>query len=131
MQDVFLLLFRHLSLGGDRTNLRGWVFQVARNLALKRRHALKRQTERLADDGLAASQADRSLDPEASLADTERRRLLRAVLHALPQRDRRCLSLRADGLRYRQIADVLGISIGTVAKILARSISRLMAAAER
>src|SRR5262245_24416857 len=37
VQDVFLLLFRHLRLGRSRVHLRGWLFRVARNQALKER----------------------------------------------------------------------------------------------
>ena len=48
------------------------------------------------------------------------------VVQALPARDRRCLLLRAEGLRYRDIANTLGMSLGGVAKSLARSIGRLV-----
>src|SRR5690242_6516525 len=40
VQDVFLALFRHLSLGRPSTNLKGWLFQVAHNLALKQRQRI-------------------------------------------------------------------------------------------
>src|SRR5580704_7726287 len=39
IQEVFLALFRHLQLGRPASNLRGWLFRVAHNLALKRRNA--------------------------------------------------------------------------------------------
>jgi RNA polymerase sigma-70 factor (ECF subfamily) len=65
------------------------------------------------------------------LVDHERRRRLRSVLNALPQRERQCLHLRHDGLRYREIARVLGISLGAVAKLLARAIGRLERADQR
>ncbi len=42
IQEVFLALFRHLQLGKSRRNLRGWVFRVAHNLALKQHGANKR-----------------------------------------------------------------------------------------
>ena len=35
IQEVFLALFRHLRGGKSRQNLRGWLFRVAHNLALK------------------------------------------------------------------------------------------------
>src|ERR1700689_2315765 len=38
IQEVFLSLFRHLQLRRSRKNLRGWIFRVAHNLALKRRY---------------------------------------------------------------------------------------------
>ena len=43
VQDVFLSLFRHVQLGRPRTNLRGWLFRVAHNLALKQRLRTKRR----------------------------------------------------------------------------------------
>ena len=38
---------------------------------------------------------------------------LMAVVHALPEADQGCLRLRAEGLRYREIAAVLGMSLGS------------------
>jgi RNA polymerase sigma-70 factor (ECF subfamily) len=127
VQEVFLSLFRHLRLGRSRSHLRGWLFRVAHNLALKQRASLqKRRSNRSWDDAAAAQRVDPSPDPELRLAETERRRRLTSVLHALPERDRRCVFLRAEGLRYREIADALGISLGSVAKSLTRSITRFV-----
>jgi RNA polymerase sigma-70 factor (ECF subfamily) len=64
-------------------------------------------------------------NPEEQLAFSQRQRRLLAVLQVLPALDQRCLSLRAEGLRYRQIADVLGMSLGSVSASLARSLARL------
>jgi RNA polymerase sigma-70 factor (ECF subfamily) len=36
-----------------------------------------------------------------------------------------CIHLRAEGMRYREIAEVLGVSISTVEEFLARAIARL------
>ena len=52
-------------------------------------------------------------------------------MDALPETDRECLYLRSEGLRYREIAQILEISIGSVANCLARSLARLAAADER
>ena|SRR5476649_2309383 len=43
VQDVFLSLFRHLRLGRSRSNLKGWLFQVAHNRALKHRGRTRRR----------------------------------------------------------------------------------------
>jgi RNA polymerase sigma-70 factor, ECF subfamily len=53
------------------------------------------------------------------------------VVRAMPEQDQCCLSLRAEGLRYREIARVLGISLGSVANSLERTLSRLARADER
>ena len=46
-------------------------------------------------------------------------------MQALPEQDRTCLALRAEGLRYREIARILGISLGSVADSLAQSFAKL------
>jgi RNA polymerase sigma-70 factor (ECF subfamily) len=53
---------------------------------------------------------------------------LLAVVHALPELDQGCLRLRAEGLRYREIASVLGMSLGAVSISLTRSLARLIRA---
>jgi RNA polymerase sigma-70 factor, ECF subfamily len=130
-QEVFLALFQHLLLGKCQRNLRGWIFRVAHNLALKRRQAKQRlrehpECERLATDG----QVDSSPNPEEQVLAAQRQQRLLAALDTLPEHDRACLRLRAEGLRYREIARVLGISLGTVSISLTRSLARLMCADE-
>lgn len=130
VQDVFLALFRHLSLGRPTTNLKGWLFQVAHNLALKQRQRIvKRGLIEGAWDALSAEQVlDDELNPEERLAERQRQRHLVDVLRLMPERDQRCIFLRAEGLCYRDIAKTLGVSLGSVAKSLVRAIGRLSAA---
>ena len=132
VQEVFLQLFRHLQLGRSRANLHGWIFQVGHNLALKQRaKATRRQkTESTWDGSLADLVADPHANPEQQLVEDRRGKRLRSVLRALSDRERQCLCLRAEGLRYREIARTLGISLGAVAKALTRAMTRLMNADE-
>jgi RNA polymerase sigma-70 factor (ECF subfamily) len=126
IQESFLLLFQHLRLGKSRENLRGWVFRVSRNLALKSRKASRSGLQNVTvDSGLSKQCRDLSPNPEEQLAASQRWNHLLAVVGALPERDRQCLYLRAEGLRYREIAEALGISLGSVAASMARSIARL------
>jgi RNA polymerase sigma-70 factor (ECF subfamily) len=126
VQEVFLSLFRHLRMGRSRKNLRGWLFRVAHNLALKRRYASQRarQVDSNADPVLDA-RCDPGPSPEQQLIMAQRRRLLLSALSVLPVQDQCCLRLRAEGLRYREIAKVLGISLGSVSISIARSLERL------
>ena len=130
VQDVFVALFRHLSLGRPATNLKGWLFQVAHNLALKQRQRnVKRRLIEGAWDATCAHQVlDDGLNPEERLAERQRQQHLVGVLRLLPDRDQRCIYLRAEGLCYRDIAKTLGVSLGTVAKSVVRAIARLSAA---
>jgi RNA polymerase sigma-70 factor (ECF subfamily) len=127
IQEVFLSLFRHLRLGRSRANLRGWVFRVAHNLALKQRQrAQRRQAKGVAAEEALERHVDPAANPEEQLAKDQQQRHLLLAVAALSEPDQLCLRLRAEGLRYREIADVLQMSLGGVAKSLARSMERLM-----
>ena len=126
IQEVFLALFRHLQASRPRQNLRGWLFRVAHNLAAKQHNANRKAEERLdPDETLVASHPDAKPNPEEQAAYRQRSERMQAVLRALPEQDRACLSLRAEGLRYREISTVLGISLGAVSIALTRSLARM------
>ena len=130
VQEVFLALFDHVARGRDRSSLRAWLFRVAHNLALRHRarEARRRRLRALLEP---RSGLDSTPTPEDRYLSGQRQARLLAVVDALPARDRRCLQLRAEGLRYREIARVLGISLGSVANTLARALARLRRADER
>ncbi len=113
IQEVFLALFRHLQLGRSRKNLPGWLFRVTHNITLKQRMANRVSHQRTPEDAsLAEQQADPTFGPEEQMLAAQRHRRLLSVVQALPQNDQHCLRLRAEGLRYREIATVLGMSLG-------------------
>jgi RNA polymerase sigma-70 factor, ECF subfamily len=133
VQEAFLTLFEHLQRGGSRENLGGWLFRVVHNLGLKRLHGARRDSQNVVTLTNAAEEVvvDPNLNPEDAFAQDETRRHLQAVVRALPEQDQRCLALRAEGLRYREIAEVLGLSLGAVAKSLERSLERIVRVARR
>ena len=129
VQEAFVALFQHLRKGGGAENLRGWVMQVGYRLALKHRRTEWRRARWQGPWEVEAVRVpDPSAGPEDACEATEDQQRLRAVLKALPERDRQCVCLRAEGLRYREIAEVLGVSLGAVAKSLTRAVSRFRAA---
>jgi RNA polymerase sigma-70 factor (ECF subfamily) len=126
-QEVFLALFRHLRSGRACENVRGWIFRVGHNLGLKRRAG--RETS--IDERTVEQHWDPGPNPEQQAVSLQRQERLLAVVRVLPEQDRLCLLLRAEGLRYREICEVLGMSLGAVSISLTRSIARLARADER
>jgi len=126
VQEAFLSLFQHLQQRKSRSNLRGWLFRVTHNLGLKQLYANRKSDAKATSDASVAQEhLDPSPNPEEELSMAQRRHRLLAVVHALPQTDQCCLALRAEGLRYREIAAVLGMSLGAVSISLTRSLARL------
>ena len=128
VQETFLSLFRHLELGRPRSNLHGWLFRVAHNLALKRRVAKQAFERKLVDENTLAQHPCERPNAEEELSFSQTQQRLWAVFEALPEQDQRCLYLRAEGLKYRQIADVLEVSLGGVSLSLSRSLARIIRA---
>ena len=131
VQETFVALFQHLRRGGGRENLRGWVMQVGYRLALKHRRGEGRKGRWQGPwHAEATGVPDPAAGPEETCLARDDRHRLRAVFRALPERERQCVCLRAEGLRYREIAAVLGVSLGGVAKALTRAVGRLAAVVE-
>ena len=130
VQDVFLALFEHLRRGKPQDNLRGWLFRVTHNIGLKRLNT-NRRGENALDSSFLDQYADPRLNPEQHVSAIQRGERLLMVYAALPALDRGCLHLRFEGLNYREISEIMGISLGTVSKSLTRSLARLQQADRR
>jgi RNA polymerase sigma-70 factor (ECF subfamily) len=126
-QESFLRLYRHLSDQRPVENPKAWLFAVAHNLAVDSMRgesqfkALDESTwEQMEDSGSRAQN-----DHEKTMLEQERRELLRKAVMELTPLQRECLHLRAEGLRLREIAELLRISISTVADAIRRATAKL------
>jgi RNA polymerase sigma-70 factor (ECF subfamily) len=123
VQDAFVSLQRHLASGGSQENIRSWVFRVAHNGARNRQNSYHRRFgEPL--DAEADSIAD-DATPERAVLEKEKFQQLRKAILLLTPSERECLLLRAGGLRYREIGDVLGLATSTVGEAVERAIKKL------
>ena len=122
VQETFLKLLHHLQHDGDARNLKSWLFTVAAN------GCRDRTRWRLRWLPWTAERDDRTVDPideEVRLkADTTEADRARRAFRALAPRDRLLLSLRAQGLSYKDIAAASGIREQSVGRLLARALDR-------
>jgi len=123
VQDAFLSLQRHLASGGEQENIRGWLFRVAHNQARNRQTSYHRRFGE-ALDGEIDFLADNAT-PEQVLLKKEKLRRVAAAIQLLTESERECLLLRAGGLRYREIGEVLGMATSTVGDTVERAIKKL------
>ncbi len=127
-QETFLQLYRSLDGGVVIENARPWIFRVAHNLAInvrKHNQFFNPLDDRTWDD-IALSLPDNALNPEQSLLQQEKYTRLHAAIGRLTLPERQCLHLRAEGFRYREIAEILGVATPTVGEYLRRGIKKLM-----
>jgi RNA polymerase sigma-70 factor (ECF subfamily) len=118
VQDTLVRALRseHLFLGGD---IRKWLYTILTNLNRNRLRSLARRPAVLsidehdtADGGTSEASARDIQRALASVTDDQRAALLLIVL---------------EGMSYREVADVLGVPIGTVMSRLARARAQIKA----
>jgi RNA polymerase sigma-70 factor, ECF subfamily len=127
IQETFLRLYKHLH-GGERIeNYRGWIFRVAHNLAVNELKSRKYISATSAEEwvDLVESRMDLTPGPEELVLFKEKMMRLRTTILKLSPQQQQCLHLRTEGFRYREIAEILGVEIPTVAESLRRAIERL------
>lgn len=120
-QEAFIRAWRHLPGYRPRSPFRNWVYRIATNAALD---VLRRERETVDIDALPLASSDAG--PEATVEGRERGERVRQAVLELPPASRAALVLREyEGLSYQEIADALGVPIGTVMSRLSYARKRL------
>lgn len=107
VQEAFLKLHAHWD---GVANPRAWLFRTVRNLALN--HLRDHRRETVTDE---PPEWDDARGPESRLARLEAVGAVRLLLAELGEDDRRLIELKYDeDLKYRQISERTGMSVGNV-----------------
>ena len=125
VQEAMMLLYKELRLGKQIDNPKAWVFCVVRRLIGKQARA-HRRFQRLCEPLSALDDI-----PESALHMAERHTPdeVSRFLSVLSPREQEVILLRMTALKYREIADRLGISPKSVNTFLARALRKLQKAA--
>jgi RNA polymerase sigma-70 factor (ECF subfamily) len=124
VQDVFMTLWRrHETFDPARGALKPWLCQVARRRALNAKRSGR--DAKLAAEGVEEI-ADEALEPDEALWRAHRQSALHAAVDALPEAQRRALSLAYfDELTQEQVAAVLRVPLGTTKTRIRLAMRRL------
>ncbi len=119
-QQVFLIAHQKGWQVREKDSLRAWLFTVLRNCFLKGRR--KRSPTPAANLELSLESVPERIPEEQEIDSDE----LQRALDSLPPRYRLVVAMfYYEGLAYREIAEKLGLPIGTVMSRLARAKSHL------
>jgi RNA polymerase sigma-70 factor, ECF subfamily len=135
-QDIFLKVYRKAADVRPQGQVYTWLYRIAVNHCLNklRRRKLVRFLRLDApsdEDSSALDPLDRAADPASTLEARRRWQATRQAIAKLPENQRSVLVLvRFEGLSYKQVAEVLGITEGAVESRLVRAMRRLEAAQE-
>jgi RNA polymerase sigma-70 factor (ECF subfamily) len=118
VQDAFIKVLTHLDRFRGHSSFKTWLLRIVSNAALDVGRQRRRDGWTDRPVGLAVARWVGPEDRPAPDADLERadlRRIIDAALARLPAAQRQTFVLHVDGqMPYREVAEALGISIGTV-----------------
>jgi len=125
-QEAFI---RYWGQGADAQieNPRAWLFRTARNLYLTEVTSRRSRSTVPEADARArlAVIPGRGPDPENAAIEEQRRSKLLAAMRTLSPLQWEYLHLRAEGLRFREIAEIHNVAVGTVQDVVRRAIEQL------
>lgn len=122
-QETFLRVYKNMEGFRKESSVETWLFQIAGNLyknTLRGQSTLKRDAEEVpleTPEGelVVGPWASEDEGPLSTMLAGERARLLREALQSLPPQMKQAVLLRVDrDLKYREIADLMRVSIETV-----------------
>lgn len=119
--EVFWKLYRQPVIPGPEGNVPGWLYRTATNLGIDavRARAKRRQYEETSNR--VAPLSHPSDDPLSEILREEKCQRVRAVLAGLKPAQAQILVMRHSGFSYNELADLLGVSRGSVGTMLMRA----------
>lgn len=126
VQDTFLLLYMALREGQRIENPKGWTLCVLRRQMGALWRSLDHHARYDSLDVLDRLPEGRT-EPDVPLVSVDP---AAALLDLLSSRESEVLLLRMQGMKYREIAEHLGISANSVSTLLARALRKLQQAAK-
>ena len=124
LQDAFFRAYQKIRDFHGDSSFYTWLYRIAVNLALserRRRRPALRWSDLPSPEAIEPSDDPARSDPSAPLELAERERIVHQALGELPDDFRAVVVLKdLEGLRYDEIAETLGIPIGTVRSRLHR-----------
>ncbi len=118
MQDTYIRLLQNAKNYKSSNKPMAWILRITRNLSLTRLASKENKELSLEDEWLGGEEdfSDSSID----------KILLNKLLDKLEEEERQILILKSlSGLKYREIAEILGIPLSTCLSKYHRSISKL------
>lgn len=134
--DVFLQLWQNAESFDARASLKTWLLAVCKNKAmdeLRKRYRSGQYIQKIEDEQLALLEAaDSQLQPDALLSSKQKGEQLAYCFATLTLEQQECINLAyVEGLKMVEIAQVLGIPIGTVGTRVHHAKSKLRICFER
>jgi RNA polymerase sigma factor (sigma-70 family) len=125
-QDVMTNIWQGLDQFRGEAKLSTWIYRVTVNTAITYNRQIKRDRDRHSEyDETSPEEQRMHSDSTADSYSMSEYRALHRCIHQLPDQDRLIISLVLEELSYKQIADIVGISVNYVGVKISRIKAKL------
>jgi RNA polymerase sigma-70 factor (ECF subfamily) len=131
VEDVFIRIWQKRAELSSVRNLRVYLYTATKNTALN--YLSKKARESIAEpfDHINIGLAQSDITPEEILVTAEMFKKIQEAVEALPPRCKMIFKLvREDGLKYKEVAEILNIAINTIDAQMAIAVKRIASAIE-
>ena len=127
LQTAYLRLVRLLRDGKSIEKPRNWFLRVLHNIRHDEKERAARFSTMEADslETILHKKAFFGSNPETELIEQERLLLLRAAMSRLTERQYQYMLLRVEGMKLREIAELYGVTVASVAEACGRAMHTL------
>jgi RNA polymerase sigma-70 factor (family 1) len=131
VEDVFVSIWQKRNEISSIRNLRVYLYIATKNASLNYLSRKARACVTEPFDHNHVGMSDTALTPEQILITTEIHQKIQKTVEALPPRCKMIFKLvREDGLRYKEVAEILNISVNTIDAQMAIAVKRITLAIE-
>lgn len=126
VEDVFIRLWNQRTDITQVNNLRIYLYTATKNTALN--YLSRKAKEKIVEpfDDIDISLHETGISPEQIMITAETYQKIRQAVEALPPRCKMIFKLiREDGLRYKEVAEILNISVNTIDAQMAIAVQRI------
>ncbi len=122
MQQVFYRILKYRNSYREHADFRKWMFTIARNIMRKHFETRKRHQEQDLPDILL-----NFIENQINNSDEEEKiKILYTALENIPAQDRELINLsRFQGMKYEDIAEITGTTVGAIKVKMHRAIKKL------
>ena len=127
VQDTFMKIYQHLGKFREGTRFSSWLYRIATNLCIDRYRKTKGDRQREMDwHRLKTAASGEPPDPEACLQNHMDLCAVRRSLGGLSPRQRAIFVMKhGNHFKYREIAEILNLSVGTIKSLHHRAIQKM------
>jgi RNA polymerase sigma-70 factor (ECF subfamily) len=124
-QEMLLQLWTSLRSYAGQAKPSTWIYRVCLNTALTWHRGVTRRERHIKPDAMIADIATEDATPAERIGEKEMLDRLYTAIHTLPMFDRALMLLSLDGLAYREIAEITGLTENHIGVMLTRARKRL------